>query len=346
MATSADKSNKTTSSDRPSDRLSDEQLLKMYKTMVLSRKLDERSWVLNRQGRAPFHISGIGHEAIQVAAAETLRPGYDWVYPYYRDLAFVLALGMKPVDHMLGLLGKAGDPSSNGIQMPSHYSHAGLRIGSISSPVATQVPIAAGTALASKLKGTDEVTVVCLGEGSTSQGDFHEGLNWAGVHKLPFICIVQNNQYAISVPVEKEMAVKNVADRAIAYGIKGVVVDGNDVLACYDVMAEAVERARRGEGATLVEAKTYRVTPHSSDDDDRTYRSREEVEYWKQRDPIRLFEKVLFERGILNDALKQEIEDWAIAEVDKAEEEAVNAPYPDVSEMYDHLYGPVPNWEA
>jgi 2-oxoisovalerate dehydrogenase E1 component alpha subunit len=345
MATVARKSKKVQQQERPSDHLTDEQLLQFYKSMVLGRKVDERSWVMNRQGRAPFHISGIGHEAIQVAAAATLRPGYDWFYPYYRDLAFVLAMGMTPTDHFLGMLGKAGDPSSGGIQMPSHYSNAKLRIGSISSPVATQVPIAAGTALASKLKGADEVTVVCLGEGSTSQGDFHEGLNWAGVHKLPFICIVQNNQYAISVPVEKEMAIKNVADRAIAYGIHGVVVDGNDVLACYDVMYEAVQRARSGEGATLVEAKTYRVTPHSSDDDDRTYRSREEVEMWKKRDPILLFEKTLFQRGILNDALKDEIEVWAVAEVDAAEEAAINAPYPDVSEMEKHLYGPMPNWE-
>jgi len=344
MATAARKSQKTQQPARPSDDLTDEQLLQMYRNMVLGRKVDERSWVLNRQGRAPFHISGIGHEAIQVGAAATLRPGYDWVYPYYRDLSFVLALGMKPVDHMRSMLGKAGDPSSDGIQMPSHYSDAKLRIGSISSPVGTQVPIAAGTALASKLRGTDEVTVACLGEGSTSQGDFHEGLNWAGVHKLPFICIVQNNQYAISVPMEKEMAVKNVADRAIAYGVKGVVVDGNDVLASYDAMYEAVQRARRGEGATLVEAKTYRVTPHSSDDDDRTYRSREEVEKWKKRDPIMLFERVLFERGILTEELKQEITDWAVQEVDRAEETAINSPYPDVSKMTKHLYGPMPDW--
>ena len=345
MATAARKSQKSQQSERPSDSLTDDQLLQLYKSMVLGRKVDERSWVMNRQGRAPFHISGIGHEAIQVAAAATLRPGYDSFYPYNRDLAFVLAMGMKPVDHMRGMLGKAGDPSSDGIQMPSHYSNAKLRIGSISSPVGTQVPIAAGTALASKLKGTDEVTVVCLGEGSTSQGDFHEGLNWAGVHNLPFICIVQNNQYAISVPMEKEMAVKNVADRASAYGVRGVVVDGNDVLAGYDVMYEAVQRARNGEGATLVEAKTYRVTPHSSDDDDRTYRSREEVEKWKKRDPIMLFEKVLFERGILTEELKQEITDWAIQEVDQAEEAAINSPYPDVSEMTKHLYGPMPDWE-
>ena len=346
MATVARKSKKVQQQGRPSDQLTDDQLLQLYKSMVLGRKVDERSWVMNRQGRAPFHISGIGHEAIQVAAAATLRPGYDWFYPYYRDLAFVLAMGMKPVDHLRGMLGKAGDPRSDGIQMPSHYSNAKLRIGSISSPVGTQVPIAAGTALASKLKGTDEVTVVCLGEGSTSQGDFHEGLNWAGVHKLPFICIVQNNQYAISVPMEKEMAVKNVADRATAYGVKGIVVDGNDVLVSYDVMYEAVQRARNGEGATLVEAKTYRVTPHSSDDDDRTYRTREEVEKWKKRDPIMLFERVLFERGILTEELKQEIEHWAVHEVDEAEEAAINSPYPDVSEMTQHLYGPLPEWEV
>ena len=342
MAATASKSQKT----RPSDHLTDEQLLQLYKNMMLGRKVDERSWVMNRQGRAPFHISGIGHEAIQVAAAATMRPGYDWFYPYYRDLAFVLAMGMKPVDHLRGMLGRAGDPSGDGIQMPGHFSDASLRIGSISSPVATQVPIAAGTALASKLKGVDEVTVVCLGEGSTSQGDFHEGLNWAGVHKLPFICIVQNNQYAISVPVEKEMAIQNVADRAIAYGIEGVVVDGNDVLACYDVMFEAMQRARSGQGATLVEAKTYRVTPHSTDDDDRTYRSREEVEYWKKRDPILLFEKVLFERGLLNETLQHEILGWAVSEVDKAEEEAISSPFPDISELTAHVYGPLPQWEV
>ncbi len=345
MAMAAKKSQSASQSKRPSDHLTDDQLLQMYRNMLLGRKVDERSWVLNRQGRAPFHISGIGHEAIQVGAAATLRPGHDWFYPYYRDLAFVLAMGMKPVDHLLGLLGKAGDPSSNGIQMPSHFSQPELRIVSIASPVATKVPIAAGTALASKMQGTDEVTVVCLGEGSTSQGDFHEGLNWAGVHKLPYICIVQNNQYAISVPMEKEMAIKNVADRAIAYGITGIVVDGNDVLACYDVMYEAVQRARRGEGATLVEAKTYRVTPHSSDDDDRTYRSREEVEKWKKRDPILLFEKKLLERGVLTEALRQEIEDWAVKEVDEAEEAAFNAPFPDISEITKHVYGPTPKWE-
>jgi 2-oxoisovalerate dehydrogenase E1 component alpha subunit len=342
MATNARKSQKT----RPSDNLTDEQLLQLYKNMMLGRKVDERSWVMNRQGRAPFHISGIGHEAIQVAAAATMRPGYDWFYPYYRDLAFVLAMGMKPVDHLRGMLGRAGDPSGDGIQMPGHFSDASLRIGSISSPVATQVPIAAGTALACKLKGTDEITVVCLGEGSTSQGDFHEGLNWAGVHKLPFICIVQNNQYAISVPMEKEMAIKNVADRAIAYGIEGVVVDGNDILACYDVMYEAVQRARSGQGATLVEAKTYRVTPHSTDDDDRTYRSREEVEYWKKRDPILQFERVLFDRGLLDETLQHEILGWAVSEVDKAEEEAISSPFPDVSELTAHVYGPLPSWEV
>lgn len=343
MAT-ATKAKSNAKSTRPSAELSDEKLLGMYETMVLSRKLDERSWVINRQGRAPFHISGIGHEAIQVGVAATLRPGYDWVFPYYRDLALVLALGQRPVDHLMALFGKVGDPSSGGRQMPSHFSSRDLRIGSVSSPVATQVPIAAGTALASKLQGVDEVTVVCLGEGSTSQGDFHEGLNWAGVHHLPFICVVQNNQYAISVPVDKQMAVQSVANRASAYGVPGVSIDGNDILAVYDAMHEAVARAREGNGPTLLEAITYRITPHSSDDDDRSYRTREEVEAWKKRDPILLFEKLLMQRGILDEETKAQIERQSLQAVDEAEEEAENAPLPNVDTLADNVFGPLPQW--
>ncbi len=313
---------------RPSELLSAEQLLEMYYYMVLSRKLDERMWILNRQGKAPFHISGIGHEAIQVAQGFALRKGYDWYFPHYRDIATCLILGVSPRQMLLALMGKEGDVFSRGRQMPEHFSYRPAKIVSVSSPVATAIPQAAGTALASKLQGKDEVTIVGFGEGATSEGDFHEGLNWAGIHKLPVVFVCQNNQYAISVPVNKQMAVENVADRAVAYGIRGVVVDGNDVLASYDVMKEAIERARRGEGPTLVEAKTYRPVPHSTADDDRSYRSREEVEAWKKRDPILLFEKVLMERGILDEDKKQEILDKVMAEVDDAVEFALNQPYP------------------
>ena len=281
--------------------LDDETLLDMYWQMLRSRRLDERSWAIHRQGKIAFHISAMGHEAIQVAAAHALRGGYDYVHAYYRDLALMLTLGITSRDFMISLYGKEGELSSGARQMPSHWSDVSRNIVTASSPVTTQVPQAAGMALASKLRGEDRVTLVTLGEGSTSQGDFHEGLNWAGIHNLPLICLVQNNIYAISVPLELQMAVPNVADRAAGYGIEGVVVDGNDVLACYKVMVEAVERARRGDGATLVEAKTYRLVPHSSDDDDRSYRSREEVEAWKARDPITRYQSHLLEKGLLTE---------------------------------------------
>src|SRR5512135_2904254 len=187
--------------------LANEQLLAMYESMLLARKLDERMWILHRQGKVAFHISGLGQEACQVGMAFAMERGKDWLHPYYRDMAFVLALGMQPRHLMLALFGKAEDPSSGGRQMPAHFGYRPARIVSGSSPVATQVPQAAGIAFASKLRGLDEIVVVCLGEGSTSQGDFHEALNWAGIHCLPLLTLVENNQYAISVPVEKEMPV-------------------------------------------------------------------------------------------------------------------------------------------
>src|SRR5687767_952532 len=221
--------------------LSHETLLEMYWHMLRSRRLDERAWTLHRQGKIAFHISAMGHEATQVGAALALRRGHDYVVPYYRDLALMLALGYTPRDFMLGLFGKQGEPTSGARQMPSHWSQRDANVVSTSSPVATQIPHAAGLALAFKLRGEDRVALTCIGEGSTSQGEWYEGLNWAAVHRLPFICLVQNNVYAISVPMEKQMAVANVADRAAAFGMPGVVVDGNDVLAVHAVMTEAVQ---------------------------------------------------------------------------------------------------------
>src|SRR5512140_237843 len=281
--------------------LTDEQVLEMYWYILLSRRLDERMWILHRQHEVAFHISGIGHEGTQVGTAFALKRGYDWVHPYYRDLALALAMGMTARDLMLALYGKQGEPSSGARQMPAHYGNRALRIISGSSPVATQIPQASGIAFGIRYKGTDEVVLTCFGEGSTAEGDFHEGLNWAGIHKLPVIFLCENNQYAISVPQAKEMAVKNVADRAVAYGMPGVIVDGNDPLEVYRVIREAAERARRGEGATLVEAKTYRPVPHSSDDDDRTYRSREEVEEWKKKDPVLRMRQYLESVNLLDD---------------------------------------------
>lgn len=303
-------------------------LREMYRLMVLARRTDERTWVLHRQGKIAFHISGIGHEAIQVGAALAMRRGYDYAHLYYRDLAFNLALGYTPYEFFLAVYGKEGETTSGARQMPSNWSARRLGIVTASSPVATQVPQAAGLALASKLKGEDRVTVVCLGEGSTSEGDFFEGLNWAGVHRLPVVCIVQNNIYAISVPVHLQMAVPNVADRAPMFGIAGAICDGNDVIASYRTVKDALDRARRGDGATLVEAKTYRPVPHSSDDDDRTYRSRDEVEEWKQRDPIKRFQAYLLERDLLDAEQIDAVEQRARQEIDEAQARAEAAPYP------------------
>src|SRR5687767_7899062 len=199
--------------------LDNETLLDMYWHMLLSRRLDERGWVLHRQGKIAFHISGLGHEAIQVAMGFAIKRGYDYVLPYYRDLALMITLGLTPAEFMYGLYGKQGEPSSGARQMPSHWGLKRANVVTGSSPVATQVPHAAGIALANKLRGEDRIAVTDLGEGSTSEGDFYEGLNWAGVHKLPMICVVQNNVYAISVPITMQMAVPNVADRAPMFGI-------------------------------------------------------------------------------------------------------------------------------
>ncbi|MCC7360733.1 MAG: thiamine pyrophosphate-dependent dehydrogenase E1 component subunit alpha [Anaerolineales bacterium] len=320
--------------------LSSADLLEMYWQMLRSRRLDERAWTLHRQGKIVFHISAMGHEGTQVGAAFALRRGHDYVVPYYRDLALLLALGFTPQAFMFGLFGKQGEPTSGARQMPSHWSDRAMNVVSTSSPVATQIPHAAGLALAMKLRGDDRVALTCIGEGSTSQGEWYEGLNWAAVHQLPFICLVQNNVYAISVPMDQQMRVPNVADRAAAFGLPGVVVDGNDVLAVYRVVKAAADRARRGDGPTLVEAKTYRVVPHSSDDDDRSYRTRAEVEAWKQRDPIVRFRAELEAAGLLSAAEQAALEARAVAEVDAAVQFAQAAPYPAVAHAAEGVYAP------
>lgn len=314
------------------------QLLRMYEIMVLARKLDERGSILNRQGKLPFHVSGQGQEGCQVGAAMALRPGVDFAFPYYRDLAFVLALGMTPREYMLQLFAKAGDPNGGGRQMPNHFGCRRLKIMTASSPVATQIPHAAGVALASKIRGEDAVTWVSFGEGAASKGDCHEGMNIAAIHRLPVIFFCENNGYAISVHQSKQMAVPNVADRAAGYGFPGVVVDGNDPLEVYRVMKEAVDRARRGEGPTLIEAKTYRLAPHTSDDDDRAYRSREEVEAWRRRDPLPRFERFLLEEGVLDQATQEAVMARVEAAVDDAVAYAQAAPDPPVEDLTTHVY--------
>jgi 2-oxoisovalerate dehydrogenase E1 component alpha subunit len=310
----------------------------MYRHMLRSRVLDERMWVLNRQGRAPFWISAMGHEAIQVAVGMNMVAGKDWLAPYYRDLALSLVLGMTPRDHLLSLLARAEDPNSGGRQMPAHYGSRRHNIISTGSPVATQLLHAAGIALAMKLRGEDAICVTAVGEGSTSGGDFHEALNFAATHRLPVVFVVENNGYAISVPVEKQMNTANVSDRAVAYGIPGVSVDGNDGIACYRAARDAAERARAGGGPTLLEAKLNRLTSHSSDDDQRRYRLAEDLEAERKQDCLPKFRALLEDLGVLAqgdaDAMRTEL----VIELDAATEYAEQAASPTADTAMRHVY--------
>lgn len=318
--------------------LSDEDVLKIFETMLRARRIDERMWLLNRAGKIPFVISCQGQEAAQVGAAFALDNGKDWIAPYYRDMGVVLHFGMTTKELMLSAFAKAEDPSSGGRQMPGHFGQKKNRILTGSSPVTTQLPHAVGVALAGKMKQEDFITFVTLGEGSSNQGDFHEGMNFAGVHKLPVVIMVENNKYAISVPVEKQIACENVSDRAIGYGMPGVTVDGTDPLEVYRVVKEAADRARRGEGPSLVETICYRLTAHSSDDDDRQYRSAEELEEERKKDPVLTFTAYLKEIGVLTDELEQQMEAQILEEVNEATDYAESAPYAEAESALRHVY--------
>ena len=308
--------------------LSDDDVVNLYRTMLLTRRIDDRMWALNRQGRVPFVVSASGHEATQVGVVAAMDIERDWSLPYYRDVGVAVAWGYTPTEIFLGVMSKADDPSSGGRQMPNHWSHRAKRIFTHSSAIATQYPHAAGIAHALKADGSDAIVAVHGGEGSTSEGDWSEAMNFAGIHSLPMIFVIENNQYAISVPAEEGLA-GQVADRARGYDIPGVYVDGNDILAVYKVAKEAVERARSGHGPTLIEAKTYRYYAHTSDDDDKLYRSREEVEMWRRRDPILILKQYLIEARLLSDGFEEVLEEEIKAEVAAAVAAAEAADEPD-----------------
>ncbi|HUZ88902.1 MAG TPA: thiamine pyrophosphate-dependent dehydrogenase E1 component subunit alpha [Candidatus Acidoferrales bacterium] len=310
----------------------------MYRKMLLARAIDRRMWALNRQGKASFVVSAQGHEAAQVGAAAAMRPGVDWLVPYYRDLAFCIALGVTPLDFMLSVFARATDPSSGGRQMPSHFSNPVAHIVSTSSVVGPKQLHACGLAYAARLRGLDEVAVSCIGEGGTSQGDWHEAMNFAAIHRLPFICLVQDNGYAISVPHQLQMGVESVAARAAGYGMPGISVDGGDILEVYAAMTQAMTRARSGEGPTLIAAKVDRFTSHSSDDDQRRYRPSEELEAMLQNDPLERFAKYLLEHQLMSPEDDKSLHQECAAAVDEAVAAAETAPSPDPAQIHRHLF--------
>jgi len=318
--------------------LTEQDLLDMFRTMITARLCDEAQFRLNRQGKAPFVVPVSGHEGCQIGSAWAFQRGKDVWVPYYRDMGICLVAGLTPRDVFLGVFGKRDDPSSGGRQMPAHWGSKRLGILTGSSPIATQIPHAAGVAYAITYRGEDAVVGCWFGDGATSEGDWHEGLNFSGIHKLPVVWYCENNKYAISVPLSKQMAVKDVAMRGEAYGFEGVVVDGSDVLGCYAASKKAVEKARSGGGATLVEMTTYRFHPHTSNDDDRTYRSREEVEEAKRNDSIILFGNYLIELGLTDVDGVQSLRADLKQQVDQEVDAAWNAPDPDPEDALKHVF--------
>lgn len=321
-------------------RIEPEDLLRMYRTMVLNRLLDERMLKLQRQGRIGFYLQTTGEEATHIGSVAALRSS-DWIFPAYREPGAAFLRGFPLRDFVNQAYGNAAD-RTKGRQMPVHFSGREVNCVSISSPVGTQIPQAVGVGMAARLLGHDTVTVVFFGDGTSSQGDFHVGLNFAGVFKSPTIFICRNNQWAISTPLDRQTASESIAVKAKAYGFPGVRVDGNDVLAMYEATREAAERARRGEGPTLIEALTYRRAAHSSSDDPRGYRNEGEVKEWEAKDPIERFRKYLAARRLWNAKKEEELRNELTSEILATLKRAEELPPPPVESLFDDVYAARP----
>jgi 2-oxoisovalerate dehydrogenase E1 component alpha subunit len=311
-----------------------EEYLQLHRWMCMAKALDDRMHILVKQGRAPFVGSSRGHEGIQVASTAALGSD-DWLVAHYRALANSIVRGLTMREWMLAVFAKADDPLSAGRNIPGGcYSYRKLNIAPVSQVVASWVPKAAGVAYSTKMRGEHAVTLCTFGDGATSQGDFHEGVNFAATHQLPVVFVCENNSYAISVPIRLQMRNPNVADRAAGYGIRGVTVDGTDVPECYAVCKEAVARARAGEGPTLIDAKVWRMNSHTSEDNHLKYRGQDEIAEAATHDPIARFNAWLIERGWLSpddaarvqqdcDREASDAADWAEQQPDPRPEDAL-----------------------
>jgi 2-oxoisovalerate dehydrogenase E1 component len=330
--------------------LSGDDVVALWRTILLTRRLDQKIWALNRMGKAPFAVSCQGHEGAQIGSAWALRGGTDVVLPYYRDTGVMVALGMTAREILEAVFAREADPNSGGRQMPNHWGSSRLRVITGSSPIATHIPHAAGIALAAKTRGEDTAVVCYFGDGAASKGDFHEAMNFAGIHGLPLVAICENNGYAISVPMAKESAVENIAEHAHQYRCFGMIVDGNDPLDVYGATLGAVHRARRGEGPSLIECKTYRYLSHTSDDDDRTYRTPQEVEAWRKKDPFQRLKQYLIEQRLLTEAQEAELESEVTAEIEEALKSAEASPAPEPAVAFQKVFArplrPVPGVPA
>lgn len=312
--------------------LSPGDLKKIYEFMVMTREADQKSFKLQRQGRMGTFAPSLGHEACQVGSSFAMG-SQDWFFPYFRDLGSYITLGLPLSYYFLYWMG-----NEKGMQIPDH-----LNIFTLAVPVASHLPLAVGTGIAAAIKGKKLAVLSTFGDGATSEGDFHEALNMAGVNKSPNVFICYNNQYAISTPVKKQTASNTLAQKAAAYGFGGVLVDGNDVLAMYAASHEALEKARKGGGPTLIEAYTYRMSSHTTSDDPSKYRSEEEVQEWKKRDPVERFRIYLENKGLWSPSYESEVLDRAEKEVEAAVDEAEKTPDPAVEDLFSFIYKEMPS---
>ena len=318
--------------------LTDAQLVAMFRTMVVQRTLENRGFQLNRQGKIPFASASEGHEAVQAGAAMAFDRGKDIFVPYYRDLGLSLGIGLTSYEVLLSLFARAADNSA-GRQFPHHYASRRLGLQTISSVIAAQLPHAVGAAYALKYRQErGRAVLVTFGDGATSEGEWHESLNFAAVHGLPVVFLCENNEWAISTPLSKQTAQPDLYKRAEGYGMPGTLVDGMDPIACYAAVKDALDRARSGGGPTFVEAKCYRFLSHTTDDDDRTYRSREEVAERRKTDPVPCFEARLIEAGILSVAAVEDLKRSVLDEANEATDRAELMPYPPPQDLYENVY--------
>lgn len=320
--------------------LADQLLLKIYREMLLVRRFNERMMLLQRQGRIGFFIDSTGEEAAQLGSGHALNVN-DWFYESYRDAGGCIARGV-PVKMLVDQIMGNSEDLNKGRQMGMHWGYREWNLVTLSSPVGCRLPQAVGTAYAAKFKKTNAVCMVSFGDGATSQGEFHSAMNMAGVFKVPVVFFCQNNQYAISLPVRRQTASENIAMKAEAYGFEGVMVDGNDVLATYKATKAAVDKARSGGGPTLIEAVTYRIGGHSSSDDPTKYRSPEEVELWRKRDPITRFNIYLMAKGLLTERREASLRDEVENELLAAIKESEKVPPPSLESMFTDVYSEVP----
>jgi 2-oxoisovalerate dehydrogenase E1 component alpha subunit len=309
----------------------------MYRKMLETRMVSERILQLNRMGRTPFGAGTDGHEAAQIGAAWNIRRGKDWTVPYYRDMGVAFVLGVTPLEEFRMVLAKATDTHSAGRQFLNQFSSPKDRIVTRSVCVGTEFPHAVGLALAIRNLKEQNIVFAFGGDASTSPGDFHEAINFAAIHKLPVVFVIENNTLAISTRVEHQMAVPNVADKAAGYGVRGFIADGMDVLDSFDKTRQAVQHTRSGAGPTLLELKCYRFQPHTSDDDDSRYRTKDEVREWMAKDPLDRTRKYLGEQG-MSDADVEVIRQVLGTEIEAAIAQAESEPDPRPEDAMKHVY--------